>query len=380
MKALARWTLVAVLVGHGAIHLLGAAAGLGWAEVPRLGQVGVAGGLLWLLAATLLLSCAALVAARRRAWWWVAALGVAASQVAVLTAWSDARAGTLVDVVLACAAAYGFASVGPTSDRARWQDGAAAAVAAVAPSPGLLTEADLRHLPAPLAAYVRRSGAVGRPRVTSLRAELHGRIRSGPDAAWMPFAATQVNTFGAHPRRLFLMEATRSGVPVSVLHSYAGASATMRGKVLSSVTVVDAAGPEMDRSETVTILDDLVVLAPGAVADAPVRWSAVDDRHVRGVLTVGDQVVSAELSFDADHDLVDVTSADRSRASMDGATFTDQRWSTPLAGHRVVHGRRVLTSGSARWLDPAAGGWFTYVELEVDDVAHPATTGAWGPR
>ena len=33
----------------------------------------------------------------------------------------------------------------------------------------------------------------------------------------MPFTATQVNTFGARPQRAFLMEATRAGLPVTVL-------------------------------------------------------------------------------------------------------------------------------------------------------------------
>ena len=74
----------------------------------------------------------------------------------------------------------------------------------------------------------------------------------------------------------------------------------MRVKVLSLVTVVDASGPEMDRGETVTVFNDLVVLAPGAIADAPVQWTAVDAQHVRGVFTNGDQTVSAELTFDDD--------------------------------------------------------------------------------
>jgi len=65
----------------------------------------------------------------------------------------------------------------------------------------------------------------------------------------------------------FIIDATRSGLPVTVLHLYDGATATMRAKVLSVATVVDAAGPEMDRGETVTVFNDLMVLAPGAVVD-----------------------------------------------------------------------------------------------------------------
>ena len=90
----------------------------------------------------------------------------------------------------------------------------------------------------------------------------------------MPFTGEQLNTYGPQPRRVFIMDATRSGLPVTVLHSYEDTTATMRAKVLSLFTVVDASGPEMDRGETVTVFNDLVVLAPGAIVDAPVRWTA----------------------------------------------------------------------------------------------------------
>ena len=232
----------------------------------------------------------------------------------------------------------------------------------------VVTEADLSLLPRPLAAYVRRSGAVGKAKVTSLGADIHGRIRSGPDAAWMPFTGKQVNTYGEHPTRAFIIDATRSGLPVTVLHLYDHTSATMRGKLLSLATVVDAAGPEMDRSETVTVFNDLVVLAPGAIVDAPVQWTAIDASHVRGVYTTGDQSVSAILTFNAQHDLVDFVSQDRSRASADGESFTKQQWSTPLSAFRTTGGHRLPATGEARWSAPAPEGDFAYLEFHLDDI------------
>ena len=144
----------------------------------------------------------------------------------------------------------------------------------------------------------------------------------------------------------------------------------MRAKVLSVITVVDASGPEMDRGETVTVFNDLVVLAPGAIVDAPVRWTALDAHRVRGVFTDGDQTVSAELTFDADHDLVDFVSEDRLRASPDGRSFERQTWSTPLAEHRDADGRRILSFGEGRWQAPDPEGQFTYVEFHIDDIAY----------
>jgi hypothetical protein len=169
---------------------------------------------------------------------------------------------------------------------------------------------------------------------------------------------------------VFIMDATKSGLPVTVLHSFRDTTATMRAKVLSLITVVNASGPEMDRGETVTVFNDLVVLAPSAIVDAPVRWTAVDAHHVRGVFTDGDQAVSAELTFDANNDLVNFVSGDRPRASTDGKSFARQVWSTPLAEHRDTNGRRVLVMGEGRWQAPQPEGLFTYVEFHVDDIAY----------
>ena len=373
-----RWGLVAVLAAHGLIHLLGAAKGFGWSEVAQLREpIGAGAGTVWLIAAVLILTCTGLLVVGRPTWWWlVATLGAVVSQVAIATSWSDAKAGTAVNVLLVVAAVYGFASVGPASFHARWDARASRALAATDPTPPLVTEHDLADLPAPLAAYLRHSGAVGRQRVTSFEATFHGRIRSARTAAWMPFTGKQVNTYGAHPERLFIMDATRSGLPVTVLHEFADATATMRAKVLSAVTVVDAAGPEMDRGETVTVFNDLVVFAPGAIVDAPIRWTPIDSSHVEGVFTAADQVVSAVLTFDADDDLVDFTSHDRSRATPDGKSFTPQTWSTPLSAHRELDGRRILSLGQGRWDAPQPEGSFDYLELHLDDIAYNVRSGA----
>ena len=370
MTNVLRWIMVVLLTGHGLIHLLGAAKGLGWAEVGQLQQpIGVGAGVLWLLASLLVLAAAALLAVGAPTWWWVLA-GCAAvlSQVAVGTSWSDAKAGTAINVLLILGAAYGFAWVGPLSYHAQWREQAVRALADVEPGRSDVTEADLDPRPEPLAEYVRRSGAVGRPRVTSLHADIHGRIRSSPDAAWMPFTGKQVNTYGRHPQRAFILDATRSGLPITVLHQYRHATATMRAKALSVATVVDASGPEMDRGETVTVFNDLVVLAPGAIVDAPVRWTAIDADHVRGVYTDGDQAVSAVLTFNSEHDLVNFVSQDRFRASADGKSFDLQDWSTPLAPFRATDGRRLPTVGEGRWSAPEPEGSFTYVEFHVDAI------------
>ena len=368
MRVVVRWGVVALVTLHGLLHLLGVAKGFGWAEVSALtepisGREGVA----WLLAALLVLGTALAVARSTRGWWVLAAAAALGSQAVILTAWADARAGTLMNVLLLVAAAYGFAAEGPRSLRADYERRVTEAPAP-GPAGDVVTEQDLARLPTPVAAYVRQSGAVGRPRVDHFHATMHGRIRGGPDQPWMPFTGEQVNTYGARPRRLFFMDATRAGLPIDVLHVYDDHGATMRVRAGSVVPVANAAGPELDRAETVTVFNDLCILAPAALVDAPVEWETLDDRHVRGTFTLGDQRVAAELVFDAEDHLVDFVSDDRLRSSPDGRSFTPQRWSTPISGYRDVGDRRVGTTGAARWHAPDPEGEFAYLELVVDGI------------
>ena len=372
MRTAIRWTVAAVIVVHGLIHSLGAAKGLGWAQVSALTDpISAAMGLVWLAAGVLTVAAGVLLAGRVHSWWIVGGVALVASQAVITSSWSDAKAGTIANVVLLAAVIYGYASQGPTSYRAEFRRLVDAALAEPAQD-AIVTESELAHLPAPVARYVRHSGAVGRPRVANFRARAHGRIRGGADKPWMSFVAEQVNTYGPAPSRLFFMDATMFGLPIDVLHAYVGPSATMRVKACSLVTMVNAAGPEMDRAETVTLFNDLCVLAPAALVDAAVVWQAVDDRRVRGTFTNGAQSVTADLTFNDADELVDFVSDDRTRAAADGKSFTPQRWSTPIGGYRTIGDRWIGTHGEGHWHPAEMQGEYSYLEFSVDDMAYNA--------
>lgn len=362
-----RWAVSLVVVGHGLLHLLGAAKGLGWADTAQLtDSISTPIGMLWLAASLVTTISGALLALRIR-WWWVAgAAAIPLSQTAIFTSWGDAKAGTIPNVLLLGAVIYGFASQGPHGAHAEYQR-RASNLAPDSPS-GLVTEADLSHLPAPVAAYVRRSGAVGQPPVSEFAVQFHGRIRGGPAKPWMTFTGQQTNTAGLGPVRLFFMDAALFGIPIEVLHVFDAGTATMRVRACSLFTMVNASGAEMDRGETVTVFNDMCVLAPAMLIDAPVTWILIDDQHVRGTYTCGPNSVSAELTFNDDHELVNFVSDDRFAGSSDGKSFAAQRWSTPISNYRTVNGHHLGTFGLARWHAPS--GEYTYLEFNLDTITY----------
>ena len=213
MRTVARRVLVVVVVAHGLIHLLGAAKGLGWDDVPQLQEtISPAMGTAWLAAAVLVLLTGVLLVIASSWWWVMGAVAVIASQGVIFTSWADAKAGTVANVTLLAAVLYGYASQGPRSYRADYRRRAATALAEPLLA-GVVAEADLTHLPEPVADYVRKSGAVGQPHVTNFHARVHGRIRGGASKPWMTFTGEQVNTYGSQPSRLFYLDATMFGLP-----------------------------------------------------------------------------------------------------------------------------------------------------------------------
>lgn len=361
-----RVLLAALLVIHALIHVMGVAKAFGWAELPQITRsLSPWAGALWLLAAVLCGGTVVLLFASPRAWWLVAVPALIVSQLVIAAAWTDAKYGTIVNVILLAGVVIGYRHDGPRSFNASYARDVAARRGSH--EPALLAEADLGHLPPVVQRYVRLSGAVGQPRIQGFRARFKGRIRSGPDARWMPFTGEQVNRF-APPSRLFLMDGSMFGVPLQAFHRYVGPSATMQVRVASLKQVVDARGESMNVAETVTLLNDLCVFAPGAMPFAAIAWEPIDSLRVRATYTNAGHTVHAELRFNAASELVDFISDDRVALSADGRTITPMRWSTPISAYRRYGAFRLAGKGDGVWHAP--GGPYSYIEFEIVTVEY----------
>jgi hypothetical protein len=355
-----------LLVVHGLIHVLGAAKAFSWVDLPQLTQpISPAYGTLWLLSALLFLATAALLFVWPRWWWIVGAIAVGLSIVVIVPSWADGKFGVLMNGVALVGVAFGFLSQGPISLRAEYDRDSRDLLSEVAAQP--ITDKDLAHLPGPVQRYLRAAGVVGQPPVHTYRVTMHGRIRDGRDGRWMPFAAEQHNSVDP-PARLFYLNASMVGIPVQGYHRYIATAASMRVKAAALVPIVSATGEEMSRSETVTLFNDMCIMAPATLIDPAIEWEAVDARTVKGRFTNAGRTIQAVLFFNDAGELTDFVSDDRYQASSDGKTMHQRRWSTPIGGYREYGAVRLPSSGEGRWHEP--DGPYAYIELTIDDVQY----------
>lgn len=367
-----RAALVTLVLVHGAIHLLGFVQAFGLAKATLHADIGRPLGVVWLLVGVGFLASAALLFTDSRIWAYVALPTVIASQALIVSTWSEAWFGTIANVIVLAAIVVSFLDRSPNSLRSTYQRELERSFADSSPT-AVLQEADLATLPPLVAAYVRRTGAVGRPRVHDVHVTWRAQMRRSPDGQWMELGAQQYDLLDGDPVRLFFMEGKMYGLPFVGLHRYAAGEATMRVQIASALPIVDGKGSEMNQSETVTLFNDICMLAPGALVDANVRWETLDSRRVRATFTNAGSTISAELTFDDAGDLVGFVSRDRYE-SADGKTFRSHPWSTPLYDYRDFDGLRIASRGDAVWLRPE--GDFVYGRFVVERVEYNVSTDA----
>ena len=285
--------------------------------------------------------------------------------VAIVPSWTDAKFGALANLVALVGVVFGFLAHGPTSLRAAYERDVERALARVAPVQTLV-DADLAHLPAPVQRYLRTAGVVGQPRVHNFRARMHGRIRNGPEARWIPLTAEQYNVIDEPDASVLLDRDRCSRSRCRDTTAIVGPSATMRVKAAALVPVVDVSGSEMNQGETVTMFNDMCVMAPATLIDPAIVWEPVDARTVKARFTNAGHTIRAELSFNEAGELTNFLSDDRYQTSPDGKTATKVRWSTPLGPYRAFGPVRLASGGEGRWHEP--GQEYTYIELTFEEV------------
>jgi uncharacterized protein DUF6544 len=124
-----------------------------------------------------------------------------------------------------------------------------------------LVEHDIAFLPDPVQNYLRYVGAIGKPKVQNFHAVISGKMKLTENGKLKDIAVEQYN-FYDHPTRLFYISSSMFGIPFDGLHIYSGNTATMKIQLASLIPIVNAYGPIMTKGETVTLFNDMCVLAP----------------------------------------------------------------------------------------------------------------------
>lgn len=363
-----KYFFLALIIIHGLIHLLGFVKAYNLAEVSQLTQIiSKLAGKFWLLSTFLFLTTALLFLFGKNFWVYFGFAAIIISQILIILSWNDAKFGTLLNLILLFPIVVTFAGNLPTSYQNLFKAEVVKGLERFS-TPSILNEEEIKHLPLAVQKYLRYSGAIGKEKPQNIKAVFKGEIKTNPDSDFLDFNSIQYNFFD-QPTRAFFIKSKLFLLPFEGLHLYVGPNATMQIKVASLFQVVDAKGPEMNKGETVTMFNDMCLMAPASLIDKNIEWETIDSLTVKAKFTNEGNSITATLYFNEKDELVNFVSDDRYE-SADGKVYKNFRWSTPISNYKDFNGRKVATYGEAIWEKPSGKfiyGKFNLVEIEYNN-------------
>ena len=351
------------IILHGIIHFMGFSKAFKLAEISQLNQyIGKTAGAFWLLAGLLFLVSAILVFSRNE-WWWVPGLAaVVISQILILLSWQDARYGTIANLIIFITLVAGFGTWNFHRSFINDYKQSLSRTERITNEP--LTNSDIQHLPLPVKRYLTYAGVLNHDKVKNALIRFNGEMRS-KKMDWFKFQSVQYNFYDV-PSRLFYMTAQIKGLNVSGYHSYKNGIASMQIKPFGLFPFVDEKGEMLDKTETVTLFNDMCLISPATLIDKSIIWEEIDSLSTKAYFTCNGITISAILYFNKTGQLVNFISNDR--YDMSGDTAVNYRFSTPVYDYKNINGINIFTRGEAIWHYPE--GEFVYGKFYLESIAY----------
>ena len=352
-----KYLLAFIILIHGLIHLMGFAKAFNYGNITQISkEISKPSGMLWLLAAFLFIAATILFLLKKDAWMFVGLAAVIISQILIFTVWKDAKFGSIANIIILVAAVISWGSY--HFEKGYQQDVTQNLQRTNMLKTDLITETDLLLLPEPVKRYLQYAGVINKTKLKNMRIVFEGQMREkGKD--FFPFTCEQYNFFD-EPTRLFFMKATMKGITVPGYHKYSNAIALMDIRLFGYFPVVKKSGKDMDQAETVTLFNDMCLMAPASLIDKRIVWQAIDSNSAKATFTNHAITISAILSFNNQGQLVDFISNDRD--------VNHYAFSTPVSNYKNINGINIMTYGETIWHYP--DGKFVYGKFNLKEVEY----------
>jgi hypothetical protein len=219
------------------------------------------------------------------------------------------------------------------------------------------------RLPDPVQRYLRFAIPEDAPAIATARLEHNGYFRTSPGQSWMKIEGRQYFTAG---RPGFVWNATVHPLPligISARDRLITGHGNMLVKFLSTFTIADASGPEIDQGSRLRWLAEAAWFPYAFVSDE-IAWEPIDAHSARATLRCDGLPVSAVFEFGEDGRLSRL-SAERYRDTGDGKAVLNA-WTGHYLEYREFNGFQVPASVQVSW--ELENGLFTYARFHITSL------------
>lgn len=351
-----------VIVIHGLIHLLGFFKAFDVGNITQLSaQISKPMGVIWLAVSLLFLLTAVMYVMNYRLWPAVAIIALVLSQFVIITAWGDAKFGTIANLIILFAALPALGNMMFNSKVTAEQENLLEQVSK--PDEIVLKEEDFQQLPEIVQTWQKNSGAAGKPNVTFVRLKQAGEMKTKPDGRWMDFTAVQYFDVD-NPSFVWKVD-----VRLMPLVTLTGRDKLQDGqgemviKLLSLINVVNVKDNERINTGTLIRFLGEICWFPSAALSETIKWEEIDEYSAKATLKIGAQPVSGIFRFSEKGDFL---SFEANRYYGGGEDAELRKWVVKAAEYKTFDSYRIPAKLSVTWKLPE--GDFTWLKLEIADL------------
>jgi hypothetical protein len=349
---------------HGAIHLMGFVKGFKFAEIQNLSSdISKTAAIFWLLACALFALSAIGFLLGKNFWLAFAIAAVVISSVLIIGTWSDAKFGMIPNVIILVLVTISLSSFSMNKMIKRETQEILSAIPNTESK--IISDADLKKLPAPVSKWLKHTGMVGKPSIQSAYIQQNALMRMKPEKKdWIPAKAEQYTVMDV-PAFIWTVNMSMSPwIKIRGRDKFVEGKGEMLIKLNSLINVAIEKGPRMDEGSLQRYLGELVWF-PSLALSPYITWEAIDNYSAKATMNYKGTAGSGTFYFNEEGDFIQFAALRFKGNKEDAKHFP---WILTVDNYKVFEGIKVPSKMKATWkLDE--GDW-TWLDMEIESIQY----------
>lgn len=354
-----------ILIGiHGIIHLFGFLKAFGISEFNAISQpISKTFGIVWLLTFILFVSATVLLKMQSDYWWIIGIVGVILSQFLIINYWSDAKFGTILNLVILVSIIIAYSTFifnkKVSAETAKIFENSNTI------NKNILSEQMISDLPTIVQKWLLNSGTIGKEAVYTVYLEQDLQMLMKPGQKdWSDAKAKQY--FTIEPPAFNWSVSLKMNPMVNVVgrDKFENGQGEMTIKMFSLFSIANAKNNEKVNQATLQRYLAEIVWFPSAALSPYITWEQIDDTSAKATMEFKGTKGSGMFQFDEKGNFVKFVAM----RYKDVQDVKPTEWTVTATKTELRNGLRIPVELKADWkLDN--GNW-TWLKLKITDIKY----------
>jgi len=228
---------------------------------------------------------------------------------------------------------------------------------------------DIEGLPEPVQRYFKYALKDGQEHIKFVRLKQVGEFRMKENQSWMPIKAEQYFTT-EDPAFIWRVKFTMAPfIWIDGRDMYYQGKGNMLIKILSTITVADATGSEMDISSLIRFLAEAPWFPTALLPSDYLEWKEIDSNSARAVIKDNGYTALGIFTFNEKGEIIKFVTNDRYMEA-DGKYFKEQ-WAGYYRNYQEIEGMKIPMEGEVEW--NLSDKDLPYAKLKITDIQYNVT-------